>query len=503
MAFTIPTTKELATQFLTAIEARINQTTPPVARAFNRVLAGALALFGTGVYKYGADRSLQSLALTATGEGLDTIGENYGVTRKAAVSAVIEITIVALNGTLIPTGTVFVSDSTSEEYTTLEDVIAAVGVAVLNAVASSPGETGNLADGEIVTIGTPIAGADSTALVTDTVTTGEDRETDAPYRRRVLAHVRSDGGGANTFDLRRWAEEVPGVRQAFPYSGKPRSAYGEASVTFRTAPFHDVWIAPPASWHDWPIIVGDRITFADTASNNGTYIAQSILGGVRMELGTVPANEGPVDATFTLESTPGDRTVYIEATTPTPDDAPPDNDWGLPTAGLLEAVRDALLVDPETGLSRQPLGLTDERLYVEPITESSGETDPLPGRVNIVVVINDVVLADELKATFEERISTALVDFLWSRSRCYVEGLDYPGDRADAITEVTIGTVVNGVLRPLGGAAGDVELKIGRTGALTSYQFNRGELGKINPKVSVGVPGGGGIEVYYTGGAPS
>ena len=89
MAFQIPTTQETFDQLLANIEARINQTSPLLPRAFNRVIAAAIALVITGLYKFGAERAGQSLAVTASGVDLDTIGADRNIIRKTAVAAVI------------------------------------------------------------------------------------------------------------------------------------------------------------------------------------------------------------------------------------------------------------------------------------------------------------------------------------------------------------------------------------------------------------------------------
>ena len=69
-----------------------------------------------------------------------------------------------------------------------------------------------------------------------------------------------------------------------------------------------------------------------------------------------PASEGT--------SYPGDRTVYVEATTTVDAD-------GIAPSSLLDAVRDAINTDPDTGESRSVLGLTDDTLFVESITRTA------------------------------------------------------------------------------------------------------------------------------------
>jgi hypothetical protein len=463
MAFTIPTAKQLATTFLSALEARIAQTTPPVARAFNRVLSVALAMFGVGVYKYVADRALQALALTATSDGLDTIGTNYGVTRRPAVSAVLEFTLVAVNGTIIPAGTIFSSVSTGEEYTTTAEVTAALGEANLQGSASTPGGSGNLAIGEALAIGTPIAGANAIAYVAATlevdaiVTAGEDRELDTDYRRRVLTRIRAAGGGGNSADYRAWGEDVADVARVFPYSGKPITALATEDFSIDgTDPFIityegvDPFSFTDLNFHDLGFV---------TISGCGLHAENNITTQILSAMVTTLTVVGPLTTTATEEMTlvneslPGDRTVYVESEAD-PDDCPP---------ATLTAVRDALLTDPETGLARMPLGLIDERLYVE----STYRTDAQ------IWVIGLDVPADVL-AEVQAKIEVALEDYV-ARVCCFVGGLDYPGDRVDTVSKGSFATVVQGVVRGYGGSIEYVTFEIGAV-EQNAYQLSQGEL---------------------------
>lgn len=464
MAFTIPTAKQLATTFLSALEARIAQTTPPVARAFNRVLSVALAMFGVGVYKYVADRALQALALTATSDGLDTIGTNYGVTRRPAVSAVLEAEIVATLGVIIPAGTIFSSVSTNEEYTTTAEAVSTGVVAVLNVQAATPGDSGNLAIGEALLIGTPIVGANATAYIAPcyevdaVVTAGEDRELDTDYRRRVLTRIRAAGGGGNSADYRAWGEDVADVARVFPYSGKPiiYTATEDFSID-GTDPYIITYEGadPAFSFFDLGFHDLGFVTISGCGANPGNNITTQIIIVTDTDL-TVA---GPLTTTATEEMTlvneslPGDRTVYVESEAD-PDDCP---------AATLTAVREALLTDPETGLSRMPLGLTEERLYVE----STYRTD-----AQVWVIGLDVPA--EVLAEVQSKIETAIEDYV-ARLCCFVGGLDYPGDRVDTVSKGSLGSVVQGVVRGYGGSIEYVTFEIDAV-EQNAYQLSQGEL---------------------------
>lgn len=221
MALTIPTTKELADQNLARLESSLGQTAPLNEKAFLRVLAAMEALFGTGLYKFAAERSRQNLALTATGEGLDDLGTEYETPRKLAAATVITATLPAVTGTVIPVTSGFIGTPNGARYYLDAAAEAVASVATLSLTAEEVGTAGNLSVGDELTIISGVAGAEQIATVTAVATTGADPETDNAYRPRVQFAMRATTGGANATDHKIWAEEVAGVLRAFPFAGKP------------------------------------------------------------------------------------------------------------------------------------------------------------------------------------------------------------------------------------------------------------------------------------------
>lgn len=221
MALPIPTTEQIAAISLANIEAALNQTTPANDEAFNRVIAGLEAGQFTTLYKFGVERAKQCLAITATREDLDTLARNYGIEPKGAVAAVLTYTLPAATDTDIPVTTEFVGDVNGVRYRHAAPVTAVANVATITGTAQTPGTAGNLQVSDTLTIGNPIPGAESTATVTAIVTTGTEAETQESLRIRVLDEIRTEGGGGNAADYRKWAQETPGVERSFPYSGNP------------------------------------------------------------------------------------------------------------------------------------------------------------------------------------------------------------------------------------------------------------------------------------------
>jgi len=385
MAVDFKTTKELTDQNIAVFESHINQNVPSIDKSFVKVLSAVEAILATGLYKYGNDRILQNLVLTASSEDLKTLGTQYDVQIKNAVAAVLTATIPGTNGTVINAGWDFVGDGNNERYYVTSTVVVAAGFATLSLTARNTGAAGNLGNGETLTIGTPIAGLTNIATVTATVKTGAEKETDASYRIRILDVIRSKGGGGNLADYRVWGQEVEGVERIYPYSGRP--------ITNPTAP-------------------------------------------------------------------PPNRTLFVEVEK----SIDPD---GIAPAGILAQVRTAVTTDPVTGLSRQPLGLTDDTLFIESISvrqfyvEIRGLTVPL----------GDV-------AETKTNIETAL-DLFFESVQPYIDGLDPIFERRDRITDVEISTVVQTALASSGASVNGVGFGLSLGVFISEYFMSPGEEAKL------------------------
>lgn len=382
MAYDIPTLQELKAAHLARLESSLGQSAPVNDKAFLRVLANTEAGQDIGLYKYAADRAKQNLAITATGSDLDRIGAEWSTTRKAATVAELTATMTAVTGTVIPAAIDFTADANGLLYRPTADVTAVADVATLTLRCRESGAAGALEIGDTLEIASQIAGANTTATVTAVVTIGVDAESDSDYRSRVLFAQRAITGGANATDHKIWAEEVTGVKRAFPYSGRPADA--------------------------------------------GT-------------------------------SYPGDRQVYIEATTDIDAD-------GYAPAGLLDDVRDAINYDPDTGASRAPLGITDATLFLRSIS-----------RTTIHVEIRDFVVDADKDAACKAAINTAL-DTYFAYVTPFVDGVDLPQERSDTISSMTVGQAVQDVLDAYGATASSVGFGIVVGVFLTQYVLGTGEL---------------------------
>lgn len=386
MALNIPTTQEQFEENLANLEGALGQEAPINDKAFLRVLAALEAGQYTTIYKKLVEDVKACLAITAIGDQLDTIGANYGIARKPAEAAAFEIELPAANGTVIPITVDFVGDANGIRYSVDSPSTASGGVAVINVTAKTLGTAGNLNIGDTMTIGTPIAGAESTATITDQTNTGADEESDNDYRTRILDEIRSVRGGGNSADYRSWSQEVAGVKRAYPFAGQPIGS-GSAS-------------APP------------------------------------------------------------DRVVYIEAT----ESIDPD---GLAPQSLLDEVRDSITEDPDTGISRQPLGLTNDTLYVESII-----------RTTFFVTISDLQVDPNIESQVKSDIEDALDNYFRSAIP-YVDGLDSSLDRNDTLTDPSVSSVVQDVVGAAGGSVNGVAFDVTAGTSISKYQLNQNETAKL------------------------
>jgi uncharacterized phage protein gp47/JayE len=421
MSLQVPTTQESFGSYLSNLESQLGQNSPLNDKAFLRVLAAIEAGGDQGLYKLAIERAKQNLAITATGDDLDTIGAEYGVIRDPGAAAVLTVNLPGTDSTVIPTGTSFIGDANGERYFSdaeatisggsatflpgtdstviptgtsfigdangeryFSDAEATIsgGSATFNVTAENTGSLGNLQVNDTMSISSQIPGSGSTATVTVIDTIGADEETDEEFRPRVLTAVRASTGGGNAFDHKIWAEEVSGVATAFPYAGRPTGT-------------------------DYP----------------------------------------------------GDRSVYVEADT----SIDPD---GIAPQALLDDVRESIGTDPDTGLSRPPLGLVDGTLFVESIT-----------RTTFYVEVRNLQIDPSVESKTKSEISDA-VDLYFRTITPFVDGIDLPQERNDNITDLTVSTVVQDVLSANGGTADGIGFGLSPGTFLPSYLLGEGERAK-------------------------
>lgn len=383
----IPTTREIKDNNLSNLESKLSQQSPLNDIAFLKVLSATEAIVQSGQYKYAAQRAKQNLIITATGDDLKRLGAEYNVIYKEAEATILTADLPAEGSTFIPTGTRFKSLTNGFIYITNTDVTASGGVAQLNLTSQTPSSAGNLTNESELRIQSPIAGAQSIADVTGIVHTGTDDEDQEVYRERISFAATATFGGGNSADYKLWAEEVSGVKRAYPFTGKPAGSSG---------------------------------------------------------------------------SCPGDRTVFVEATTAIDPD-------GIPTQTLLDEVRESINFDPDSGESRSPIGLVDSLLYVEPIVRNV-----------FYVKIIDLVVDPSKETALKADIEAALDKYFREIVRPYVVGIDSPFEKNNIITQNFVSDVVADPLKSYSASCSEVQFSrvSGVPTALLTYTLGNNETAK-------------------------
>lgn len=217
----LPTTKDIYDRNLAAFESNLMQTSPLADKAFLRVLSAIESMNHTELYKFAAFMSMQNLALTASETFLELIGSSIDVSRKLAEAAVLNVTLPAEDGVIIPATIDFIGSMNGIRYTHETNIASVGGVASIQLTAEYSGTIGNLNENDTLAISSPVPGAQSLATVYSIENIGAEKEDLEIYRARVLFRMRAVNGGSNATDYKAWAEGVAGVKLAYPYAGKP------------------------------------------------------------------------------------------------------------------------------------------------------------------------------------------------------------------------------------------------------------------------------------------
>ena len=247
-----PTIAEINAAIISQLEASLAQTIPILPKAFNRVLAKALAGVFILLYKYAGFIFLQIFVSKATIEEVEIFGQKFspliewgrliGVgdpTPGTQAELNIEITVEIQGGSL-PSGTQLTSNKNGFIYITetLVALDAATKQVVVKAVNDPDGDggvgaDGNLDPGDTVSFITPLSDVNRNAEVILQVTTGADAEDPEVYRQRVVDRFQKQPRGGAYADYEFWGETVAGIINVFPYTGAISGevdVYSEATV---------------------------------------------------------------------------------------------------------------------------------------------------------------------------------------------------------------------------------------------------------------------------------
>ncbi len=190
------------------------------------------------------------------------------------------------------------------------------------------------------------------------------------------------------------------------------------------------------------------------------FVATSLTSWIRFQQ-TENDGDAYIDNVSVMSAghIPGQRTVYIEVGTETDTD-------GLASQTVLDAAREMITTDPDTGQDRQPLGLTDQMLWVESIYRSGFH-----------VTISNLDVDAAYVAACKDAIATAIEGY-FRGLRPYIDGLDPPALKNDTITSMSLSRVVMDVVEFYSGTVDEIDFGINLGQDLSSYTLNEGETAK-------------------------
>ena len=527
----VPTTKALYDQFLSQIQATLNTTVSSAEKAFTKVLSAVLSVFASSVYRYANDSLKSLLITTATREQLIIIGEDLGVYIRIATTSTLTIEIAAYDGAVIDTDKEFIDDLTGLSFYPQSTTTATGATVEFNIISRTTGSDNNLAVDDTLTLSTPISGVGETATVTAIVTEAVDEEDTEVYRSRLLFARRNRAGGGNAYDYKSWAEEVTGVKRAYPITGLP---FADESVEdFADG---DCEASGTSDWTAFPVATAQMIKetsivyegvrslkfyssdsgimcgvaqdcltvgqgytikgyMVDTnpdGSNHKFLVATSDLVsslnviGLEETIGTWQYFEYTFVAldTYLLfgqdkENNDYDDPYYIDFITLEPSrplertvfiEAIEELDVdGIPTQTLLDLVRENIITDPITGYHRMPMSHIEDMLYVWPIY-----------RTSIYVRINSLIIDSALESDCKGQIEADLDTFF--RSLFYYNAaVDSEVDKANNISDASLGAVIYTILSNYGASMTSVDFDLDGSfsSPLVSYYLKAGELCKL------------------------
>lgn len=224
---TIPTIAEIKARIVADLENKLNQTTPLLSKAFNRVLAGALAGVIILLYQAILWTYRQIFPTSADIISLRLMGALVNVFPLNAEFAILEATVPGTNGYTVPETATFRS-SNNVVYKVETATLIVGGFATVNLKAQESGEIGNVPNGTVLDIVQPDPNLTGTATVTDTITSGDDAESPESYSQRVISEYQKRKTGGSPADYEAWGLQAPNFIWVSPVDAP--STVGEVNV---------------------------------------------------------------------------------------------------------------------------------------------------------------------------------------------------------------------------------------------------------------------------------
>ena len=153
-----------------------------------------------------------SFAGTSWGQYLTMRAAEFGVVRKEATAAVVNLKITGTAGSQVIKGSLFSTTEDLRFYTISDSIVGFDGTVTVKAQCGTNGAVGNVAAATINKIPYSIPGI--VAVNNDSAATdGYDAETDDELLVRYLLKVRTPATSGNTYHYQQWALSIAGVGQ--------------------------------------------------------------------------------------------------------------------------------------------------------------------------------------------------------------------------------------------------------------------------------------------------
>ena len=228
-AFENKTIGEIRELIINSIQEKFNKTFRLLPKSFVKVIASVFAGVYIILHKQIGWLFLQLFPETAYWETVNILGMKVRPLVKWGILIGVgeprngsqwkgKITInVTHTGAPLPAGTQLKSDITGKLYITEEGVALESQQETAHIICADTGTAGNMETGDTLSFVNPLGTVQKTAAVSEVVAYAVEDETEAEYRARVVNRFRSPPLGGALSDYRRWASDVLGVLNTYPY----------------------------------------------------------------------------------------------------------------------------------------------------------------------------------------------------------------------------------------------------------------------------------------------
>ena len=228
-AFENKTIGEIRELIINSIQEKFNKTFRLLPKSFVKVIASVFAGVYIILHKQIGWLFLQLFPETAYWETVNILGMKVRPLVKWGILIGVgeprngsqwkgKITInVTHTGAPLSAGTQLKSDITGKLYITEEGVALESQQETAHIICADTGTAGNMETGDTLSFVNPLGTVQKTAAVSEVVAYAVEDETEAEYRARVVNRFRSPPLGGALSDYRRWASDVLGVLNTYPY----------------------------------------------------------------------------------------------------------------------------------------------------------------------------------------------------------------------------------------------------------------------------------------------